>query len=408
MIGIIGLSHKTAPIHIREKFSLNAENSRELAQKICKGQHIDALLILSTCNRTEFYYRAKASNRDMANMAIVKHLINYTGITDCQKSYFYGYEHRDAVNHLFRVVSSLDSMVLGEYQIVSQVKNAYQLAEENKTLDKELMRLFQKALETGKQVRTQTQMSTGAFSVSYAAVERCLNEFPKLSKKKILLVGTGETGELVIQSLFKKGGRDITVVNRTFQNAVELAGRYRAKVRNWEELNEVVSESDIIISAVTSQEPIINETKAAHYQLFIDLGVPRNMNEKLHNEAKVTLLNVDDLQHVVAENQEKKQELVLMAQGIIDAKVDEFLEWLSSRNLSPAIQQIMDVVSEMHQGELAIFSKNKTDEEVMLLEEYSKHFADKMINTMIRNLKDLSDNGRHTDSVRVIERIFSK
>lgn len=401
MIGIIGLNHKSAPIHIREQFALDDEACKLLAKRICDGHHIDAMLILSTCNRTEFYYRAKASSRDMANMTIVKHLAAFTGVNDCRKSYFYGFEHRDAVNHLFRVVSSLDSMVLGEYQIVSQVKNAFQLAETNRTLDKELTRMFHKALETGKIVRTQTEMSTGAFSVSYAAVEKCVQEFPKLTNKKILLVGTGETGELVARSLYKKGCKQITFVNRTRSKAEVLAAKYQAKVCSFEELDTAITEADILISAVGAKEPIIN-TAATHQQLLIDLGVPRNIKEELGEQANVSLVNVDDLQKVVTNNQEKKKALISTAEEIIEEKVGEFLDWLSGRNLSPAIQQIIHAMHEIQQSELDVFSKNRNEEENALLKEFSQHYSEKMVNTLIRNLKTLSDNGRHSDYIKVV------
>ncbi|MFV0522011.1 MAG: glutamyl-tRNA reductase [Mangrovibacterium sp.] len=408
MIGIIGLSHKTAPIHIREQFALDDENSKALAKKICSGQHIDAMLILSTCNRTEFYYRTTSCNRDVANMVIVKNLVTFTGVTDCQKSYFYGYEHQDAVNHLFRVVSSLDSIVLGEYQIVSQIKNAFQLADENGTLDKELTRLFHKALEAGKQVRTQTKMSTGAFSLSYAAVEKCALEFPKLTHKEILLIGTGETGELTVRSLYKKGCKNITLINRTKHKADILAKNYDAKVRPFEELDDAVIKADIVISAVGAQEPVVNTTTNQRRQLMIDLGVPRNINEELNSFSNVTLVNVDDLQEVVANNQEKKKALIATAEEIIDEKVSEFLDWLSGRNLSPTIQKIIHRMHATQQTELEVFAKNKTQDELALLSEFSRHYSEKMANTMIKNLKILSDNGRHSDYVKIVNKLFSE
>lgn len=407
MIGIIGLSHKTAPVHIREQFALNDEDNKALARKIYEGKHIDSILILSTCNRTEFFFCSKGCSSEVAFMTIIKHLINFTQASGCSKEFFYTYEHQDAVNHLFRVVSSLESMVLGEYQIVSQIKNAFQLAELNGTLDKELIRLFHKALETGKQVRTQTQMSTGAFSVSYAAVEKCALEFPQLKHKKILLVGTGETGELVVRSLYKRGCTDITLVNRTRSKAELLAKSYKAKVRNFDELADALADAEIVISAVSCQEAIINTT-SSHHQLMIDLGVPRNINEELGKLSQVSLVNVDDLLEVVANNQEKKQLLVAKAEAIIAEKVAEFLDWLSGRNLSPAIQQVIHAVHTMQKAELEIFTKNKTNEEIKLLKEFSQHYSEKMVNTMIKNLKILSSNGQHTDYIKVVNELFTE
>jgi glutamyl-tRNA reductase len=229
MIGIIGLSHKSAPVHIREKFSLNVGEKTKLSHQISTNPYLDELVILSTCNRTEIYFKAADCCSPGAFNIVHRNLYQFIGTNEEMTKYFYRFQHDEAVRHLFRVVSSLDSMVLGEYQIVSQVKEAYKLAKENKTVGKIFKRLFNKALETGKLVRTKTAMSNGAFSVSYAAVEKCNEQFDDLQQKKILLIGAGETGELVIKNLHKKGCRHITVTNRTTAKAEELGKPYQGE-----------------------------------------------------------------------------------------------------------------------------------------------------------------------------------
>ncbi|MEL7586060.1 MAG: glutamyl-tRNA reductase [Prolixibacteraceae bacterium] len=408
MIGVIGLSHKSAPVDIREKFSLSNEENIKLARQISASPHIDELVLLSTCNRTEIYFKAANCCSSGAFSIIHRSL----GIDNETTDYFYRYQHDEAVRHLFRVVSSLDSMVLGEYQIVSQVKEAFHLAKENKTIGKIFKRLFSKALETGKLVRTRTAMSTGAFSVSYAAVEKCSKEFANLKQKKILLVGAGETGELVIKNLHKKGCQYITVTNRTAAKAEELARRYQGTSLPFSKLMQGVHEAEIIVSSVSCKHPLIDTKRLmpylnGHPRMMIDLGVPRNIHPDISAIPGISLLNVDDLEEVVAGNQEKKQTYVSIAEAIIDEKVSEFSDWLSVLDLSPAIQNIISAINQINSNELAILKKSVSPEEYPELEKYSRHTSEKLVNSLIKRLKVISNNGRATEYVKVVSDLFS-
>lgn len=412
MIGVIGLSHKSAPVHIREKFSLNSGENTKLAHQIIGSPHIDEMVILSTCNRTEVYFKAADCCSSGAFNIILKNLHQFTGIDDQKGKYFYRLQDDEAVRHLFRVVSSLDSMVLGEYQIVSQVKEAYQLAKENKIVGKIFKRLFTKALETGKLVRTKTAMSNGAFSVSYAAVEKCHEQFSDLQQKNILLIGAGETGELVIKNLFKKGCQQITVTNRTTAKAEELARRYQGKVLPFAKLMQGVHDAEIIVSSISCKEPLFDagEVKPylnGHPRMMIDLGVPRNIHPDISDISGVSLLNVDDLREVVAGNKEKKQTYVAVAESIIAEKVAGFSDWLSVQDLSPAIQSIISAINQANNHELAILKKSASEEEYRQLEKYSKHVTEKLANTLIKRMKIISNNGRATEYVKVIHDLLN-
>jgi len=414
MIGIIGLSHKSAPVSIREKFALDKTESTKLAALICANPYIQELVILSTCNRTELYFKADECCSSGAFNIIMSYLHKFAAVGDEMNKHFYRYAHDKAVNHLFRVISSLESMVLGEYQIVSQIKDAFNLAEGNGTVGKVLTRLFHKALETGKQVRTNTQMSTGAFSVSYAAVEKCNTQFKNLKDKKILLIGAGETGELVIKNLYKKGCKNITVTNRTITKAEELAHRYKGKALPYGQMMDGIHEAEIIVSSVSTKEPLFNAlTVKPHLNghplvMMIDLGVPRNIHPDVSEIPGIDLVNVDDLEEVVAGNQEKKQALVSVAEAIIEDKVNEFSDWLNSRNLSPAIQQIICALNDVNQSELDIFKKYHSETDFQHMEKYGKHITEKLINSMIKNLKSISDNGRKTEYIKVVNDLFNQ
>ncbi|WP_163713158.1 glutamyl-tRNA reductase [Mangrovibacterium lignilyticum] len=414
MIGIIGLSHKSAPVHIREKFAFDKTESARLAKLICQNKYIREIVILSTCNRTEIYFKADECCSSGAFNIIISYLHRQAEVGDEMNKHFYRLAADKAITHLFRVISSLESMVLGEYQIVSQIKEAFKNAEENGTVGKVLTRLFHKALETGKLVRSNTQMSTGAFSVSYAAVEKCNDQFRNLKDKNILLIGAGETGELVIKNLFKKGCKNITVTNRTAAKAEELARRYSGQALPYSQMMAGVHDAEIIVSSIATKEPIFNATTIKPHLnghpkvMMIDLGVPRNIHPDVTELSGISLINVDDLEEVVAGNQEKKQALVSVAEDIISEKVTEFSDWLNSRNLSPAIQQIISSISTVNSNELEVFKKFHSEEDIQHMEKYGKHITEKLINSMIKNLKTISDNGRQTEFIKVVNDLFSQ
>ena len=412
MIGVVGLSHKSAPVHIREKFALNKEECNDLSQTILKNKNIDELVIISTCNRTELYFTAEECCSPGAFHIIFHYLKGHIEEAEGIESHFYQFDTKQTVNHLFRVISGLESMILGEYQIVSQVKEAISHAEEIGSAGKILTRLFHKALETGKQVRTKTAMSSGAFSVSYAAVEKCNSIFEKLPDKKILLIGAGETGEIAIKNLYKKGCRNIVVSNRTVSKAEELAKRFGGSVHDFKDLKTGINEADIVVSSISCKKPLITTklltTENTNKQtVFIDLGVPRNIDAEIADQSNIALYNVDDLEEVVANNMEKKKTYLATAEKIINKKAIEFSDWLSIQNLSPAIQNIILGMNEINESELAVFKKFHNEDEYNHMEKYGKHITEKLVKSMIRNLKNISDNGRKTEYIKVINDLFS-
>lgn len=412
MIGVVGLSHKSAPVHIREKFAFNQQEYTDLSSKILGNNNIKELVIISTCNRTELYFTADDCCSAGAFHIILHYLKSYFEEQEQIESHFFRMHSEEAVNHLFRVVSSLESMVLGEYQIVSQVKEAINHADKIGSAGKILTRLFNKAFEAGKLVRTKTALSNGAFSVSYAAVEKCNSIFKQLPNKKILLIGAGETGELVIKNLYKKGCKNIVITNRTTSKATELASRFGGSVLEFKDLAMGIRGADIVVSSISCKKPLITSDVLSNADItkktiFIDLGVPRNIASDLSEQEQVVLFNIDDLQEVVAQNMEKKQSYVETAEKIIRKKVGEFSDWLSIQNLSPVIQSIILGVNDINQSELAVFKKFHNEEEYQNMEKYGKHITEKLVNSMIKNLKTISDNGRKSEYVKIINDLFS-
>ena len=409
MIGIVGVSHKSAPVEIREKLAFEREDALVLARKILQSQYFNEVLVLSTCNRTEVYFVADGICTSGAFKVITQSLLLGD---ENSKNYLFQYYHREAVRHLFKVVAGLDSMVLGEYQIVSQVKSAFANAMEEKIIGKKFKRLFDKALECGKNVRTRTAMSHGAFSVSYAAVEKCYEEFPDLSDRNILLIGAGDTGELVIKNLSKKGCRNISIVNRTLEKAQELARRYNGRALPFEDMMKGIHDAEIIVTSVATKAPVFDAKRIkphlnGHERIvMIDLGVPRNIHQDVAEISRVKLLNVDDLEEVVAMNAEHKHEYLSVAEAIVEQKVSEFIEWLNVQNLKPVIANINKIVNQFFDEEMALISDSLTDDERAKYEKVNRHQAKMMRNRLVKNLKYVTDNGRVTEFVGVVNKMF--
>lgn len=409
MIGIIGLSHKSASLDVRECFAFNKDDVNKLSKCILSGSEVDGILILSTCNRTELYFTTKSGCLKGAMKHIDQCLHDYVRHSAVSKEFFYHLFDSDAVVHLFRLISGLESMVVGEYQIVSQIKEATAHAREQGSLGKVLDRLFTKALEVGKLVRTRTGISKGAFSVSYAAVEKCRAHFSDLDQRKILLVGAGETGELVVKNLYKRGCRFISIANRTIKKAQQLADRYGADIIPFDKLPEAVSNAEIVISSVSGEHLINKETithSPEHKIMMIDLGVPRNIDPALGFLKNLKLLNIDDLRQVVIQNEEKKKSYFNIAEEIIAIKSDEFQDWLMSRRLAPTIRYIVSSVRRMHNDGLKNFSSAHSQEEVDAMEKYGRHLSEKVINTLVKNLKSNTENGRKEEFVQMVNRLF--
>ncbi|MDN5291393.1 MAG: glutamyl-tRNA reductase [Anaerophaga sp.] len=412
MIGIIGLSHKSAPLEVREQYAFDKEDVGRLSECILAGSQVEEILILSTCNRTELYFSSHHQNQDRVIEHIENCLQEYAVSGTTNKTYFYYLFDRDAVIHLFRLISGLESMVVGEYQIVSQIKDTVNAAREQGSIGKILNRLFIKALEVGKKVRSQTGISRGAFSVSYAAVEKCREHFSDLEKRKILLVGAGETGELVVKNLHKRGCRFISIANRTFEKAQQLAARFHADIVPFNDLGEAIAAAEIVITSVSGEHLInnslIEEHQPDHKVMMIDLGVPRNIDPEVSGIKNVRLLNIDDLQKVVLQNEEKKKSYFEKAEKIINEKVSEFEEWLDSRELSPTINHIVSSVRQIHDDGLKAFGSSHSATELEIMEKYGSYLSEKMINTLVKNLKSTMKDGQKDDMVQLVHHLFDR
>ena len=415
MIGLIGISYKTSAVEVREQFSLAKEEIIPFSELLQKETGISDLVVLSTCNRTEIYFSQDNYDFHLAAKLVYKTLKHFKGIEQKYWHSFYSYADEDAVKHLFEVASGVDSMVIGEDQIIGQIKEAYMYCTEAALTDAVLMRLFQKSFEAGKRVRTETKIKLGTTSVSGAAVQKCISLFNNLSNKRVLMIGAGETGRLVLQNFHKNGNPKITVANRTEEKARKLSERHNCTLLPFEHMPSHLFLYDIVIVATGSKTPLVTremveqslETRKNEQQVFIDISVPRNIEKNIEELEAVQLFTIDDFNEVIHSNMEKRKDSLETAHEIIEGIVEEFSEWLASRSLKPAIQAITYNLQKISKEEVSGYNNVDSEEIQLAINEFSKHLAQKYTRLFIKNLKEMTANGKRTETLKLVNELFS-
>lgn len=327
---VLGLNHKSAPLGIREKVSFRPSDIFNALKFLQGYPYIKECLILSTCNRVELY--AITENKYEGLNFLKEFLYTYHELKKSIQEYLYFYENRQAIEHLFRVASSLDSMVVGENQILHQVKQAYLSAQNCGSMGKFLSLIFQEALEIGKRVRTETDISKGAVSISSAAVELMKKILKDLSGKKILIIGAGKIGELTTKALANRGIELVLVANRTYEKAVKLAQIFKGKAIRFNKLPQALVEVDIVISSLSAPHYILRKNdilssmrkRSNHLLFIIDLGVPRNIEQSICEIENTLLYNIDDLKKISELNLEERLREARKAEEIVREKANKF------------------------------------------------------------------------------------
>lgn len=332
---ITGISHHTATLEIREKIAITRLDCAERIKELLELEGVEETVIVSTCNRTEIYSVGPKPSRDQVR----QWLQNKGALSEAEMDkHCYVYEREDAVQHLFRVAGGLDSLVLGESQIVGQLKDAWQMSCEAGGVEKVLDRLFQHAFATGKRIRSKTRIGDHPVSVAYTTVMLAKQIFGDLASKTVILVGAGEMVELCGRHLHDKGLSSLIIANRSIERAAELAAQFNAHAVSLTDLPGVLHKADILISSTASLEPIIHAdmVKAALKQrrnqpmFLVDIAVPRDIHPDVSKLGNVYLYTIDDLQKVVDENLSKRSEAAEAASSDVEEAVDEFMRWLNS------------------------------------------------------------------------------
>lgn len=356
---LVGLSHKTAPIEMRERLTFPASRQAEALSQLTSDGAVSEAVILSTCNRTEIY--ALSSDADRGVDAVLGFLADYHDLDrhDLVR-YLYVVKGEAVVRHLFRVVSSLDSMVIGEAQILGQVKEAYEHAFENGATGRAFNRLFRQSFEVGKRVRTETAIGENAVSISYAAVELAKKVFDSLEGRTVLIIGAGKMSELTAKHLVCNGAIDVLVANRTYERAVELAERFSGRAIEYGSLFERMREADIVISSTAAQDFVVRKADVAEVMrgrrgkplFFIDIAVPRDVDPAVNDLSDVYVYDIDDLNGVVESNLEERMREAERAEAIIEEEIAEFLRWQESLEVVPTVAAIRAKAEAIRQAEL--------------------------------------------------------
>ena len=410
MIGLVGTSYKSAPVELRGQFTFLKEDIKEFSDFLKKDNDFKSLVIISTCNRTELYFYTQKTEDTEGFPGILNALSRLKDYQEDQKKYFYFKSGSDAVEHLFKVTSGIDSLIIGEDQIIGQVKSSFATAQEVGATDGIIERLFKKAFEAGKKVRSETQINKGSGSVSSAAVDLCNKHYPNLSNASVFVIGAGQTGQLVLTSLSKKNIGMLYIANRTLSKAEELAEKYSGKALSLTEIADYLHQSDIVIVATDAKKYLVTKEMIQNFktkkQLFIDLSVPRNIDEQIAGFKSKKLYAVDDLSEIVNETTRRRQNEITKAEKIIKKIAEEYMEWLVMRGLSPVFSKIKENLRQIHENELKGFTKAKNIDNQEILEDYGKHISDKYSRIFIKNLRKVFKNGQKKEYMEAINELF--
>ncbi|MBW1988983.1 MAG: glutamyl-tRNA reductase [Deltaproteobacteria bacterium] len=356
---LVGLNHKTAPVRLRESLAFDRGQAAAAVAELVRTEPLAEALLLSTCNRVEV---VAATEQPRAGFTAVKnYLARSRGLALSEFEHaLYVRQGDEAVRHLFRVAASLDSMVLGEPQILGQIKDAYRLAVNAKASGVILNRLFHRAFSVAKRVRRETGIGGRAVSISYAAVELAKKIFEDLGGKNVLLLGAGEMAELAVEHLLANRAASVMVINRTFERAVDLARRFSGKPLRWEEMVPALSGADIVISS-TSAPGLVLEKAAVQKVLrprknrplfFIDIAVPRDIDPAINKLPNCYVYDIDDLASVVQKNKDERKKEAVAAERIVDEGVIGFRRWLSDLDAVPTIKDLKDKLESIRVQEM--------------------------------------------------------
>jgi len=414
-IVVVGVNHKLAPVQVREHLAFTPAQM-EPALSALRAKTMEAVL-LSTCNRTEIY--AVVPSADSGVRDITTFLSDFHAVSaDRFSPFLFSLSGREAVGHLFAVASGLESMILGEPQILGQVREAYLAALAQDTAGTLLSWVFHHAMKVGKQVRTETNISRNAVSVSHAAVELAKGIFGTLSNRSVLLVGAGEMGQLAARNLLDNGCARLLVVNRTFSRASELAARFGGTAEELNRLPDLLAEVDVAICATGSPDFVITRemaeralaARADRPLVLIDIAVPRDVDPAVGDAGRVILHDIDDLQAVCSANLEERRKEVGRAQEIIDAELDLFETWWGSLQVVPTIKALRDRAEEIRQAELqkALPRLGElTDRQRSVVEALTVGIVNKMLHQPTVRLKSRGGNGSGAAYVQILRDLFA-
>ena len=412
-LALVGLSHKTAPVEIREKLAFNADDLGNALRSLVSCDGISEAMILSTCNRVEVLAEAPDEGA-IRDFLCAYHRISNETVTN----HLYTLRNNEVIRHVFRVAASLDSMVVGEPQILGQVKEAYRFATEAGTVGMHLGSVMDRAFAVAKKVRTETGIAQSAVSVSYAAVELARKIFGDLSGKSVMIIGASKMGELAARHLKRAGVSMVMVTNRTFERAVEMAQLFEGAAVQFEQLNDHLDRADIVISSTGAPHFVITKPNAEQIirrrknrpMFFIDIAVPRDIDPAVNEIDNVFLYDIDDLQQVVDENMAERVKEASRAEEIVDYEVEAFCTRLRTRAVVPTIVELQDQLERLRRAEIERNRKHlgpMTPEQQEAVDRITRSMVNKILHHPISHLKALAHDPKGPEYIKLVRRIFN-
>lgn len=417
---MMGLNHETAPVEVREKLAFSEQEAEMALGELRRDPMLEESLLISTCNRTEVVIRHKALTQDETAalpLRLITRFLEWRGAGSVDRSIFYVKHDEAAVKHLFRVAAGLESMIVGEAQILAQVKDAYAIACRANTNGFVLNKLMHAAFRAGKRARAETEIGMGAVSVSLAAVELSQKIFRDLSKKKALVIGAGEMARLTAEHFIQKNVGSLSVANRTDERAAELAERLGGRAIPYTRLREALAEADVVITSTAANEYILREQdlRAAmsarqNRQIFlIDIAVPRNVDPVVKKVYNVFAYDIDDLNQIVDRNLARRRQEIARVEKIIDSEVLNFADWYRSLEVTPTIKWLVEKCETVRREEIARSSKHFSGEQLEAVEKMTQSIVGKILHSPIERLRG-SKEGPDGDSqfwVDAVRNIFA-
>lgn len=399
---LIGLNYKKADVETRSKFSLSKDQQLALLSE-AKDDGVNSVVVLSTCNRVEIMGFAKHP------FQLISLLCKYSkGNVEEFAKVSYVYKNSEAAEHVIRIATGLDSQILGDYEIVGQLKDAFGQAKKAGTLNAYLERLFNTALQASKETKNKTSISSGTTTVSYAAIQYIKDKYKEYDGKRILVYGLGDIGESTAKSCSEYlKGHEITVINRTDEKAFELTKSLQVKARKHIELQEEIQKNDIVIVATGASSPTVKaaDVKSGKKQLIIDLSIPRNVDPELSNQEDKEIIDVDVLSEKTEQTLEKRRKQIPLVEEIIQKHKIEFYEWLSFRKSTPAINSLKKSLEMIQQDAITAHARKAEDENMELLEDVTSQMISKIVSKFALHLK--ADNSKANQSIRVMKEVFN-
>ena len=412
---VIGVNYRTAPVAVRERFWISEPRRSEALVQLSHAEGIEEVTVLATCNRTEFILWTR--DAAAASGSVLNFLTREYGLKLSEWKHFYRKMEEQALEHVFRVASSLDSMVVGEPEIVAQVKAAWALAQQVGTSGRFLDTLFQKALIVSKRVRNETAISDAAVSVPHAAVELAKQIFGRLKDRKVLLLGAGKMSETAARYLIKNGANDVRVINRTLEHAQQLAQALNGKALPFEERLAQVREADVVISSTSCPHVVITreemeqvvEQRDGAPILLVDIAVPRDVDPAVREVQGVFLYDIDELEQVTKKNEGERKNAAADAEKIVSEEARLFRAKLASERVVPTIVALRGRLDEICRQELEAIKQELgplSDEQLRTLQTLASRITQRIANSLARELKELPEKVEQDRMTQAVQRLF--